>query len=168
MSLGERLREARIARNLNGVELAAIVGCSPAALSRWETGDRRPKAVDLAKLAEALRVRDRWLATGDGPRDPAPVEDGPPVGAAALEAVLYAWTWGDGTAPEDVDAIELTLRDEARTHGTRSASAWRHRVGQLERATPLGKATDAAMGRPYAAEEHPMPPLSPRPLRRRS
>lgn len=171
MSLGDRLREARIARNLNGVELAAIIGCSPAALSRWETGDRRPKAVDLSRAAEALRVRERWLVTGEGPREPAPVEEGPPIGAAALEAVLYAWTWSEGLGPEDVDTIEHTVREEARAHSTRSASAWRHRVGQLERAraaTPLERGTRAALARPYVAESHPMPPLTPRTPRRKS
>lgn len=49
---GERLREAA---GLSRAELAAIVGVSAAAVSRWEHGQRRPRGENAAAYAQALR-----------------------------------------------------------------------------------------------------------------
>ena len=55
-------RRARTATGLSLTEVASVLGVSPAAVSRWETGPRRPTGRAalaygrlLAELAEAAR-----------------------------------------------------------------------------------------------------------------
>lgn len=159
MSLGKRLLEARKAKGLGGEELGKLAGCSQGAISRWENDLRKPGAIDLGRVAEVLGVREAWLTTGEGPREPQPAPDAPPVGAAALEIVLFSWTWGESTLPGDVDVIEGMVRAEAPEHSTRSASAWRHRIRQLE----LAQATARVLEPPAEA-----PPKTTTSSRRRS
>ncbi len=52
--IGSRIRQAREALGLSQEELARLVGCSPTAISYFETGARRVKIEDLQKLAEVL------------------------------------------------------------------------------------------------------------------
>lgn len=133
MTFGGRLRETRKARGLRGVQLAAKSGVDGTTISRYERGERlSPEADKVTKLAKALEVNERWLLTGEGPREPGPVVLETPVGAAALEAVLFAYDYPE--VPIDtIDDIEAALRVEAITNGgrTRSASAWRLRIAQL-------------------------------------
>lgn len=54
---GERLR---IAAGISQGELAAAIGVTPAAVSRWEAGERRPRgdaAVAYAQLLRSLAER---------------------------------------------------------------------------------------------------------------
>ena len=46
----------RLERGLTQAQLAAMVGCYPKDVCRWETGERSPGAKSLAKLAQALGV----------------------------------------------------------------------------------------------------------------
>lgn len=51
---GRCLRTARLAADLTAVDVAGILGCSQAAVSRWETGDRTPTLHDLPAIARAV------------------------------------------------------------------------------------------------------------------
>lgn len=46
----------RIERGLTQAQLAALIGCYPKDVCRWETGERSPSAKSLVKLAAALGV----------------------------------------------------------------------------------------------------------------
>lgn len=72
--------------------------------------------------------------SGEGLREPGPVAIETPVGASALEAVLFSFDWPDVPIGL-VDEITAALRAEAATNGgrDRSASAWRLRIGQMLR-----------------------------------
>jgi transcriptional regulator with XRE-family HTH domain len=134
MTFGGRLREARKARGLTAIELGELAGVSNSGISRWEQGKRAPGGAYAQKLAKALGVTERWLMSGEGPREPGPVALETPVGMSALEAVLFSYEWPD--VPIDlVDELTEALRAEAVTNGGRHrpASAWRLRVGQLLR-----------------------------------
>lgn len=48
------LAQLRSERGMTQRELAALVGCYPKDISRWENGVRTPGAESLAKLAAAL------------------------------------------------------------------------------------------------------------------
>jgi transcriptional regulator with XRE-family HTH domain len=134
VSLGHRLREAKKARRLTGLALAQLVGCDPTAITRWEQDARTPGADYATRLAKALGVSERWLVAGEGPREVQPVVDATPTGIAALELVLFSWTWADMPISV-VDEIERVVRAEAAQPAakTRSASAWRLRLTQLQR-----------------------------------
>ena len=52
--VGERLREARLARGLTGVALAEILGVSRAAISQYEKGDTTPRLKLVWQMANRL------------------------------------------------------------------------------------------------------------------
>lgn len=59
----EKLRLLRAERGLSQIDLATRAGIAPAQLSRYELGKSYPRAEVLAKLADALGVSRRELAT---------------------------------------------------------------------------------------------------------
>jgi tetratricopeptide (TPR) repeat protein len=78
VAVGKRLRAAREKAGLSQRQLA-FPGCSPAYISRIESGDRIPSLQLLRELGRRLSVTEDWLATGS--------EDGRgEIGGALLEA----------------------------------------------------------------------------------
>jgi tetratricopeptide (TPR) repeat protein len=68
-AVGERLRTARVRAGLSQRQLS-FPGCSPAYISRIESGDRIPSLQLLRELGRKLGVTEDYLATGataDGP-----------------------------------------------------------------------------------------------------
>jgi tetratricopeptide (TPR) repeat protein len=78
-AVGERLRSARERAGLSQRQLS-FTGCSPAYISRIESGDRIPSLQLLRELGRRLGVSEDWLATG--------AEDGNEPRGALLEAEL--------------------------------------------------------------------------------
>ena len=68
MTVGERIRERRLALGLSQRDLASE-GVSYAYISRLEANTRRPSVRALRKLAVTLDVSVHWLETGE--EDPA-------------------------------------------------------------------------------------------------
>jgi transcriptional regulator with XRE-family HTH domain len=60
-TLGDRIREAREARKLTQVALAARLDTTQNVVSMWETGMRQPTIKGLAAIATALDVTTDWL-----------------------------------------------------------------------------------------------------------
>lgn len=56
-----RLTQAREARGLTKVALAAMVGRSSPTLTKWEAGDTVPEAESLERLATALNCPESWF-----------------------------------------------------------------------------------------------------------
>lgn len=56
MTIGERIKQTRKAKGLTQKELAETAEITVAAISRYESGDREPKAGSLIKIAEAFGV----------------------------------------------------------------------------------------------------------------
>jgi tetratricopeptide (TPR) repeat protein len=63
-AVGERLRTARVRAGLSQRQLS-FPGCSPAYISRIESGDRIPSLQLLRELGKRLGVSEDYLATGD-------------------------------------------------------------------------------------------------------
>lgn len=63
--LADRLLLARRRRQMRQDDLATAIEVSTQTISRWENGDREPRASDLQSLAEALGVSVAWLLGGD-------------------------------------------------------------------------------------------------------
>ena len=53
----ERIRELRKLRGLSQEELARIVGVERSTVSKWETGEAKPRADLFVKLAKTCIVR---------------------------------------------------------------------------------------------------------------
>ena len=63
-TIGERIREARIARQLTQTELAVMIGTVYQRVHEWESDWKKPSARYLEKLAEVLSVNKEWIETG--------------------------------------------------------------------------------------------------------
>src|SRR3954454_8493587 len=71
-AVGERLKTARERAGLSQRQLS-FAGCSPAYISRIESGDRIPSLQLLRELGRRLGVSEDFLATGENraaPEDP--------------------------------------------------------------------------------------------------
>ena len=64
MSLGERIVELRKLCGLNQNQLAKLMEVSRQAVSKWETGQSAPDALNLIRLAEILETDVEYLTTG--------------------------------------------------------------------------------------------------------
>jgi transcriptional regulator with XRE-family HTH domain len=65
--LGDRIRERREELGMKPADLARAAGRSISAVMQWESNETKNLKLDnLFKIADALGVEPRWLATGDG------------------------------------------------------------------------------------------------------
>jgi len=61
MSIGQRLKEARLSQNMTQEELASAVGVTKGAIGNYETEVSSPKESILIKLMEILHVDANYL-----------------------------------------------------------------------------------------------------------
>ena len=73
MTLGNRIRAARLKRGINQRELGELLGVTSAAVSGWERDQDSIEIRRLPALQRALKVPYRWLIDGAG--DPPPEND---------------------------------------------------------------------------------------------
>ena len=79
MEFGEKLRTLRREKGLSQEELAAMVGVSRQALSKWEAGQSRPELDKLLALSDIFSVTMDSLVRPGGPEpQPASGQDALP------------------------------------------------------------------------------------------
>ena len=61
MSIGQRLKEARLARQITQEDLAKMVGVTKGAIGNYETGVSSPKETILVKLMDVLGIDANYL-----------------------------------------------------------------------------------------------------------
>lgn len=66
MTLGERIKELRKAKNLTQQEFADQIGTTRNNIAGYETGRREPSAAAVNLIITKLNVSETWLRTGDG------------------------------------------------------------------------------------------------------
>jgi repressor LexA len=71
-SIGDRIREARLNKELDQSSLAEKIGIVTRTLQRWEKSEQVPDGAALMNLARATNVQPNWLLTGDGEMYPPP------------------------------------------------------------------------------------------------
>ena len=64
MEFGKRLQKLRKERGLSQEELAARLGVSRQAVSKWELGESRPELENVVQLSECLEVTTDYLLKG--------------------------------------------------------------------------------------------------------
>ena len=67
MSIGERITELRIQKNLSQGELASALSVSRQAISKWENDQSSPDTIHLIQLADLLDTEVAYLTTGVKP-----------------------------------------------------------------------------------------------------
>ena len=76
MELGQRIREARLQKNLTQEELGKIVGLQKSAIAKYENGRVvNIKRSTLQKLAKALDLRGSDLIIESNPKEAATLHD---------------------------------------------------------------------------------------------
>ena len=94
-ALGLRIKKSRTDKGMTQTELATKADCTKGAVSQWEKGDVINLRIErLFKVADALGVDARWLATGQGERLSAAgmkLEIGEAQAAKNLRTALPAW-----------------------------------------------------------------------------
>lgn len=74
MTIGERISALRKEQGISQGELAASLGVSRQAISKWENDQTSPDTLNLIRLAQILDTELEYLATGVHPvYEPAPV-----------------------------------------------------------------------------------------------
>lgn len=61
MSIGERIKEARLKNGLTQEQLAALIGVAKSTLTGYEKGNREPDALKINALSKALGVSGDYL-----------------------------------------------------------------------------------------------------------
>ena len=77
MNLAEKIRQCRRNRKLTQAELAKLIEVSPITERRWEWNERKPRADELARLAEALGTTTDYLLNGEKPEPEKPKKNLP-------------------------------------------------------------------------------------------
>lgn len=67
LDLADRLKDARVAANLDKRAVAARMGMSESAIRHHENGTREPDLETLWRYAKLYRVSTDWLLSGVGP-----------------------------------------------------------------------------------------------------
>ncbi len=62
--LNNVIKEARIRRNLKQEEVAEFVSVTVQTYSKWENGKTEPKASQVNKLSEILRISEKEICSG--------------------------------------------------------------------------------------------------------
>lgn len=57
MSIGEKIKQARISKNMSQEELAAVVGVSRQAISKWESDKAVPSGANREALNQCLEIK---------------------------------------------------------------------------------------------------------------
>lgn len=75
MSFPERLKKARIEKNLTQEQLADLIGVAKSTLNGYEKGNREPDFFKIKKLIEVLEVDANYLLGIDEPNKKVPSEN---------------------------------------------------------------------------------------------
>ena len=163
LTLGARLRAARLASGLEVEQFAELGGVTPSTLRLLERDGRPPTLATAQRLAETLSVSAAWLAFGEGPRSAGPPEPPrarasarafafnlPPELAASFERAGYR-----ATLRVERPGTRLTREDVARVEAL--LAVWRHRSELAE--AVIGAALNTRAARP---SEPPAAPPGPR------
>jgi repressor LexA len=75
-TIGERLRQAREAKEMDQSGLAGKTGVVTRTLQRWEKGEQVPDGNAITRLARVTNVQPTWLLTGEGDMYAAAVRPG--------------------------------------------------------------------------------------------
>ncbi len=65
-TIAQRIRQARLAKQLDQSELAAKIDIATRTIQRWEKGEQVPDSNYLMRIAKATGVVAHWLLTGEG------------------------------------------------------------------------------------------------------
>lgn len=126
----DRLRKARIEKNLSQVDLGRLTGASQSKIAALESG-RNKKPTNIIELSEILGVSAYWLETGKGDMHPSPAQD-------EIKDIHRPMLWSSNDPlPEDDYTFAPYMKEQAFCGGAGSFEIPDYNGFRL----PFGKAT---------------------------
>ena len=126
----DRLRKARIEKNISQVELGRLTGESQSKIAALESG-RNKKPTNTVQLAEILGVSAYWLETGKGEMHPSPAQN-------EIKDIHRPMLWSSNDPlPEDDYTFAPYMKEQAFCGGAGSFEIPDYNGFRL----PFGKAT---------------------------
>ena len=125
-AFGEKIKEARLAQNLNQEELAERIGSKYRSVSTWENGTAKPDYATLIRLCEVLKTSPNHLLGFDLSVDTPSIEewailhkyrDIDEIGKEAVSAVLDA-EYRRVTKPKKARLLRLDFYNYPASAGT--------------------------------------------------
>ena len=127
MTLGERIKLARLKAGVTKSALAAAADVSPSAVTQWENGDTKTlRSASVLAAAKALNVDYEWLATGKGEPDGNRAEQ-PRAAYGVSEAALEVARGFDQLTP---DCQEHVRRQIELLRGAQTGNGGRRRAAE--------------------------------------
>jgi repressor LexA len=65
-TIAQRIREARLSKQLDQADIAAKIDIATRTVQRWEKGEQVPDSNYLMRIAKVTGVAAHWLLTGEG------------------------------------------------------------------------------------------------------
>ena len=65
-TIAQRIRQARLSKQLDQADLAAKIDIATRTVQRWEKGEQVPDSNYLMRIAKVTNVVAHWLLTGEG------------------------------------------------------------------------------------------------------
>lgn len=113
MTIGDKIRQARLAKGLRQADLARAFGISRNSVTLWESGEARPDQARLPLLGQLLGTSVDWLTSEDD-RATAPPRSGyvpPPEFFGERDLPVYAAAeGGPGEMVVSTDPIDMVPR----------------------------------------------------------
>ena len=126
----DRLRKARIEKNLSQVDLGRLTGASQSKIAALESG-RNKKPTNIIELSEILEVSAYWLETGKGEMHPSPAQN-------EIKDIHRPMLWSSNDPlPEDDYTFAPYMKEQAFCGGAGSFEIPDYNGFRL----PFGKAT---------------------------
>ena len=126
----DRLRKARIEKNISQVELGRLTGASQSKIAALESG-RNKKPTNIIELSEILGVSAYWLETGKGEMHPSPTQN-------EIKDIHRPMLWSSNDPlPEDDYTFAPYMKEQAFCGGAGSFEIPDYNGFRL----PFGKAT---------------------------
>lgn len=103
MSIGERVKQLRSELKLTQLDFGRRIGVSGATVSTTESGKTTPDNQTILLICREFGINRLWLETGEGPKYPEEVQDGPEALIPDLVGILSSY-------PAVLDVMQRVVR----------------------------------------------------------
>lgn len=91
MSIGERVKQLRSELKLTQLDFGRRIGVSGATVSTTESGKTTPDNQTILLICREFGINRLWLETGEGPKYPEEVQNGPEALIPDLVGILNSY-----------------------------------------------------------------------------
>lgn len=101
--MNERIKEVRLDERMTQEEFARRICIGKSALSRLESGVNNPSDQTIKLICSEFGINQSWLETGEGPKYPEEIQNGPEALIPDLVGILNSY-------PAVLNVMQLVVR----------------------------------------------------------